>query len=61
MYTGGVGMREEKYFVDLGYAYTTGNEFYRPYFLEDPLKGEVPGATTEITDHRFLLTVGFRF
>ncbi len=58
MYSGGLGIREEKYFVDLGYAYSQSNEFYRPYSLENEI---VEGAFSKIKDHRFLLTVGFRF
>jgi hypothetical protein len=57
-YSGGLGIREEKYFVDFGYSYSKSNEFYRPYTLENQV---VQGVTSEITDHRFLLTVGFRF
>ncbi|MEP7167939.1 MAG: hypothetical protein ABI855_01080 [Bacteroidota bacterium] len=55
MYTGGLGIREERYF---GYAYTQSNEFYRPYTLANE---SVDGAFSKIKDHKFLLTVGFRF
>ncbi|HKR07391.1 MAG TPA: hypothetical protein VJY62_22345 [Bacteroidia bacterium] len=58
MYSGGLGIREENYFVDLGYAYAQSNEFYRPYTLENE---GVQGAFSKIKDHKFLLTVGFRF
>ncbi|MEO5569653.1 MAG: hypothetical protein ABIT08_11590 [Bacteroidia bacterium] len=58
IYSGGIGIREENYFVDLGYAYTQGNEFYRPYSLTNE---EVQGAFSKITDHKILLTLGFRF
>ena len=58
MYTGGLGIREENYFVDLGYSLTQSNEFYRPYSL---INEDVQGAFSKIQDHRFLLTLGFRF
>lgn len=58
VYSGGIGVREEKYFIDLGYAYTIGNEFYRPYSLENET---VEGVFSKIKDHKFLLTFGFRF
>jgi hypothetical protein len=58
IYSGGIGVREEAYFVDFGYSYTQSNEFYRPYTLTyEP----VEGAFSKIKDHQFLLTVGFRF
>lgn len=58
MYTGGIGIREQNYFVDLGYAYTQGNEAYYPYTLTS---GDAPVAISKIKDHRFLLTIGFKF
>ncbi|MFI5219457.1 MAG: OmpP1/FadL family transporter [Bacteroidia bacterium] len=58
VYSGGVGIREEKYFVDIGYAYTAGNEFYRPYLLADEI---VEGVYSKINDHKILVTIGFRF
>ena len=58
MYTGGVGVREKNYFVDLGYAYTQSNGFYQPYTLTNQ---DVEGAFSKTKDHRFLMTIGFRF
>lgn len=57
-YSGGFGIREESYFIDLGYSLTSGNEFYRQYSLTDE---SVEGAFSKIRDHRLLLTLGFRF
>lgn len=58
VYTGGIGFRDKKYFVDLGYAYSQRSEFYSPYTLTYE---DVPGAVLKRTDHRIVTTVGFRF
>jgi long-subunit fatty acid transport protein len=58
IYTGGIGIREESYFVDLGYAYSQKNEAFYPYTLDN---GNAPVAFSKIKDHKILLTLGFRF
>ncbi|MBL0343570.1 MAG: hypothetical protein IPP71_23570 [Bacteroidetes bacterium] len=57
-YTGGIGYREKKYFVDIGYAYSQRSEFYSPYSLSYEA---VSGSINKRTDHRVVTTVGFRF
>jgi len=57
-YTGGIGYRENRYFFDIGYAYTQRSEFYRQYTLTTE---PVPGAVTTFTDHRIVATFGIRF
>lgn len=57
-YTGGIGMREDGYFIDLGYALSQYGDFYKPYSLSNEATGNVE---TEHSQHRVLLTFGFRF
>ncbi|MCZ2277277.1 MAG: hypothetical protein LC117_05045 [Bacteroidia bacterium] len=59
-YSAGFGIREEHYFVDLGYSLSTSNGFYRPYELLSAIDTE-PGAYFKTKDHKLLVTVGFRF
>jgi hypothetical protein len=60
IYSGGLGIREEYYFVDLGYSFAKGNESYRMYELASTATTE-PAALYTLKDHRLLLTLGFRF
>jgi len=57
-YTGGVGFRDKRYFIDIGYAYAQRSEFYSPYTLSYE---DVPGTVQKRIDHRVITTVGFRF
>jgi hypothetical protein len=60
IYSGGIGIREEYYFVDIGYAMARGNESYRNYELASTPEAE-PAAISTLSDHRLLVTFGFRF
>lgn len=57
-YTGGIGYRENKYYIDLGYAFTQYGESYTPYTISNEF---VPGSVIKKTDHRIVATMGFRF
>jgi long-subunit fatty acid transport protein len=58
VYSGGIGYREEDYFIDLGYSFSQQEEFYRPYTLRNQF---VEGARFERIMHNILLTFGLRF
>lgn len=59
VYSGGLGFRNENYFIDLGYAHTASGSFHRPYSL---VSGElVEGAGLESKSNNFVITVGARF
>ncbi len=60
IYSGGLGIREQHYFVDFGYSVAKGNESYRLYELAGTAESE-PAVTYSLSDHRLLLTLGFRF
>ena len=55
-YSAGIGFRESRFYVDLGYVYTTNEHFYYPYecAVLDP-------SFNQSGNNRFLLTMGFRF
>jgi hypothetical protein len=57
-YTGGLGFRENSFFLDLAYAYTQSNSFYRPYSLSNEV---VEGSVDTIKNHRIAVTLGFKF
>ena len=56
--SGGLGIREGNYFLDLGMIHTKGNQYYQPYSLANQL---VPGATIEKSSTNIVVTVGLRF
>ncbi len=57
-YTGGVGYRGKRIFIDVGYAYSKRSEYYSAYSLSYE---QVPGVILDRTDHRVLTTIGLRF
>ena len=57
-YTGGIGYREKRFYVDIGYSLSKRNEYYSPYTLSYE---NVPGTVLKRTDNRVITTVGFRF
>jgi|SRR5688572_19708089 len=57
-YTAGIGFREKRFFIDLGYGYTTRSESFTPYTL---VNENVPASIMDRTDNRFVTTFGFRF
>ena len=57
-YSGGIGIRDEDFSIDLGYLYTQSNQFFQPYTLA---LENVPGVKQNIASHNFTVTFGFRF
>ncbi len=55
---GGIGFREKNLKIDLGYSYSRRNEYYQAYSL---VNEAVPYSVTRRQDHRFMLTIGYRF
>lgn len=55
-YSGGLGFRESRFYIDLGYVYTTHEYKYFPYDCEiiDP-------SLNNTSNSRFMLTTGLRF
>jgi hypothetical protein len=56
--TGGLGIRDQNYFIDFGYAYSQATEYFQPYFLSSQ---NVPGSKNKITTHNFTMTFGVKF
>ncbi|HPE96737.1 MAG: hypothetical protein H6548_01150 [Chitinophagales bacterium] len=59
-YTLGAGIRDEHFYVDLGYANTRSTEYDTQYNFSDG-NGANEGATIDKTVSNFLLSLGFRF
>lgn len=57
-FSGGIGIRDKKYFVDLAYAWSTVGSFLQPYRLSS---SETEGITITQKDNRVMFTVGFLF
>jgi hypothetical protein len=57
-YTGGMGYRGKRYFLDVGYSYSERSEYFSPYSLAFEA---VPGVIQDRTDHRVFTTIGVRF
>jgi hypothetical protein len=57
-YHGGVGYRNDHYYIDLGYALTMQDDGYLPY---ETIQAPQPLVVTDYTHHRITATVGFKF
>ncbi len=57
-FSGGIGFRPGRMFLDLGYVYTLSDQYYQPYTLEDIA---VPGVKNRVISSNILLTVGVKF
>jgi hypothetical protein len=56
-FTGGIGIRERSYFIDLAYANTLGGSEYTPYLTtQSPIK-----VARKLDNSTIVLTVGFKF
>ena len=53
-FSGGIGLRDKKYFIDLGYVYSMKSEDYYLYT-------GAPVVVNDFSSHNFLLTLGFKF
>jgi hypothetical protein len=58
-YSGGIGIRHENFFIETGYSYSQGNEYFQQYTLENNVP--VQGSTNKVVNHNFVLTVGAKF
>ncbi len=58
-FTAGVGVRESSFYIDLAYQRRLTEEGFVPYTLLDPGNEQI--VENNITNNRFLLTLGFRF
>jgi hypothetical protein len=56
--TGGFGMREKKWYFDVGYSWSQQGTFMQPYTLDNQT---TEGITLKETTHRVLTTFGFLF
>ena len=54
----GAGIRQERYFFDLAYRYTTFDELFFPYNTQE---AELQEVNTEFDLHRIVLTFGVKF
>lgn len=57
-YSGGIGMKEKNFFLDLGYLYSQSNQYFQPYSL---INESVEGVKNDVTTHNFTITCGFKF
>ncbi|MFM8433329.1 MAG: OmpP1/FadL family transporter [Bacteroidota bacterium] len=57
-FSGGLGIRDKRFYLDLAYLYSITNGYYQPYYLENQT---VEGVREKITGNNFTLTVGARF
>lgn len=62
-YTAGVGLRINKFFIDLAYRRSQIESTHVPYFINESLRDDYPIQTvkTKTTDHDVFLTLGFKF
>jgi long-subunit fatty acid transport protein len=54
----GIGMRDEHFFLDLGYLHTLSNQYYQPYTLTNQ---DVAGVKSDVTTNNFTVTLGVKF
>lgn len=57
-YSAGIGIRDEKYFLDFGYSITMSKEFFRPYSLNNI---DVEGSINTLQSQNISVTMGFKF
>jgi len=57
-YTGGIGIMDGNYFLDLGFARTESKQYQQPYSLSYM---EVPGAKINQWQSNFIATMGIKF
>src|SRR5690606_17644380 len=57
-FTGGIGLKEKRYFLDAAYVAGKWNSYYSPYKLND---NSQPIVATENRNDSFVITAGFNF
>lgn len=58
-YSGGMGIRHNNYFIEMGYSYTQSNEYFQQYTLENNVP--VEGSRNKVVNHNFVITLGAKF
>ena len=58
-YSGGIGIRDKNYFIDLGYAYSESHEYFQAYTLQNDVP--VAGSKNKVVNHNFVVTFGIKF
>jgi hypothetical protein len=56
--TGGLGVRDKRFFADLGYVYSRSKALQYPYVLNDE---QSPVSKSQSTSHNVTLTIGVKF
>ena len=56
-FNGGIGVRNESFYFDIGYSYTKSGSFEGAYTTSD----EIIGAEQTVLDHRLMFTFGFNY
>jgi len=56
--SGGLGIRDKNYFVDLAYIYSLSHEYFQPYTLADQI---VPGVINDVATHNVVITFGVKW
>ena len=57
-FAAGIGIRDDHYFLDLGYTCRYTDTYYRSYSL---MQEAVEGAKTHVTNQQFIVTLGYKF
>ncbi len=58
VYSGGIGIKEDGYFIDLGFARTKSASFLQPYSLTGV---DVPGVKLNSFSNQFTFTIGWKW
>lgn len=58
-YSAGIGIRDNAFFLDLGYIFTSSKEYFQPYTLNAPQT--VQGVRNTVNTHNFVVTTGWKF
>ena len=56
-YSGGLGFRNENFYLDIGYSYTKSGSYEGIYTTNN----EIIGTKTSTMDHRLMFTLGFNY
>jgi hypothetical protein len=57
-YSGGIGIRDKVFYLDMGYLYSVSKQYYQPYYVENV---NVDGCYEKVSGHNFTLTLGAKF
>lgn len=57
-YSGGIGIRDKVFYLDIGYLHTVSKQYYQPYYLDNV---QVDGCYEKVSGHNVTLTFGAKF